>query len=249
MENVGYSTAFHLAPDGPLSASWLREECTLVRQILIIFVDGLLISFFSSTIIRDIQVMCDAGQASMGYFYFDFRDTGKQHGRDLLSSLLHQLSSRSVPCCDILSRLYAAHDDGARQPSDEDLTTCLKEMLIVSDPCPIYIVIDALDESPDTFGIPCPREQVLQLVKDLVELRLPGLHICVTSRPGLDIRDVLKRLTPLRISLHDESGQKEDIMDYVRSVVYSESERIMGRWRKEEKDLVIETLSKRADGM
>ncbi len=160
--------------------------------------------------------MCDAGQASMGYFYFDFRDTGKQHGRDLLSSLLHQLSSRSVPCCDILSRLYAAHDDGARQPSDEDLTTCLKEMLIVSDPCPIYIVIDALDESPDTFGIPCPREQVL---------------------------------TPLYISLHGQSGQKEDIMNYVKSVVYSGSERIMGRWRKEEKDLVIETLTKRADGM
>jgi hypothetical protein len=38
-------------------------------------------------------------------------------------------------------------------------------------------------------------------------------------------------------------------VDYVTSVVYSNSERIMSGWGKEEKDLVIETLSKRADGM
>jgi hypothetical protein len=51
------------------------------------------------------------------------------------------------------------------------------------------------------------------------------------------------------VSLHDQSGQKEDIVDYVRSVVYSNSEPIMRRWRKEDKDLVIETLSEQADGM
>jgi hypothetical protein len=51
------------------------------------------------------------------------------------------------------------------------------------------------------------------------------------------------------VSLHDESGQREDITNYVRWVVYSNSERIMRRWRKEEKDLVIETLSNRAEGM
>jgi hypothetical protein len=56
-------------------------------------------------------------------------------------------------------------------------------------------------------------------------------------------------LTSLRVSLHDQSGQKEDIADYVRSVVYSNSEPIMRRWKKEDKDLVIEMLSERADGM
>jgi hypothetical protein len=192
---------------------------------------------------------------------------------------------------------------------------------------PIYLIIDALDESPDTFGIPPPREEVLQLITELVELRLRDLHICITSRPNSDIEFFFERLssnsdvedelssdsdaenepklilhpyaenkhkiifhsdtedyeassededdtedgdgtedgddtegrddteddfgtlTPLRVSLHDESGQREDIMDYVRSVVYSNSERIMRGWGKEEKDLVIETLSKRADGM
>jgi hypothetical protein len=51
------------------------------------------------------------------------------------------------------------------------------------------------------------------------------------------------------VSLHDQSGQKQDIGDYVRSVVYSKSEPYMRRWRKEDKEFVIETLSNRADGM
>ena len=203
----------------------------------------------SSTIIRDIEAMCDAGQASMGYFYFDFRDTSKQYGRDLVTSLLYQLSAGSGPRCDILLRLHAAHDSGGRQPSDQALTNCLKEMLILSDHRPAYLIIDALNESADTSGIPSPREHVVRLVKDLVELCLPDLHICVTSRPNPDIEDVFAPLTPLRVSLHNEIGQREDIMDYVRSVVYSDSEQIMRKWRKEEKALVVEILSKGADGM
>jgi hypothetical protein len=36
-------------------------------------------------------------------------------------------------------------------------------------------------------------------------------------------------------------------MDYVRSVVYSD--KMMQRWREEDRSLVIKTLSERADGM
>ena len=193
--------------------------------------------------------MCDAGQASMAYFYFDFRDTSKQHWRDLVPSLLIQLSSRSGPRCDILSRLYSDHDDGARQPNDDTLTQCLKGMLKLPDQRPIYLIMDALDECSNVFGIPTSRKRVLQLVKQLVDLHIPNLHICVTSRPEVDIQDVLEPLTSRRVSLHDQSGQKKDIEDYVRSIVYSDSEPIMRRWRKEDKELVIETLSKGADGM
>jgi hypothetical protein len=193
--------------------------------------------------------MCDAGQASMGYFYFDFRDISKQHWHDLIPSLLTQLSASSDPSCDILSRFYSNHGDGTRQPSDDTLIKCLKEMLTLPDQHPIYLILDALDECPNISGIPSPRDQVLQFVKELIDLHLPNLHICVTSRPEVDIRDVLEPLSPHRVSLHDQSGQKKDIEDYVRSVVYSDSEPIIRRWRKEDKDLVIETLSEQADGM
>jgi hypothetical protein len=157
--------------------------------------------------------MCDAREASMAYFYFDFRDTKKQHRNDLLLSLLIQLSSHSRPCCDILSRLYKAHDEGAQQPSNQDLTQCLKDMLTLPDQRPIYLIMDALDESPNTSGIPSPRERVLQLLKELIDLSLPNLHICVTSRPEIDIRNVLEPLTSRRVSLHNQSGQNKDIAD------------------------------------
>ena len=203
----------------------------------------------SSTLIEDIEVMCKAGNASKAYFYFDFRDTRKQGLRELVSSLLIQLSGRSSPRCNILSDLYLSHDEGKGQPSDTILIECLKKMLTFPDQPPTYLIIDALDESPTTSGIPSPRETVLQLLEDLVKLSLTNLHICVTSRPEIDIRNVLDPLTSLRVSLHDQSGQRNDIADYVRSVVYSRSEQIMRRWKTEDKELVIETLSKRADGM
>jgi hypothetical protein len=193
--------------------------------------------------------MCNAGQASMAYFYFDFRDINKQHWRDLVPSLLTQLSYRSGPCCDIISRLYSGHDDGAQQPSDDTLTQCLKDMLKLLDQRPTYLIMVALDECSDLSGIPTSRKRVLQLVKELVDLHIPNLHICVTSRPEVDIRDALEPLTSSQVSLHDQSGQKKDIEGYVRSIVYSDSEPIMRRWRMEDKELVIETLSERADGM
>ena len=203
----------------------------------------------SSTVIQDIDAMCQAGNASMAYFYFDFRNAGKQGPQDLLRSLIIQLSARLTPRCNILSSLYSAHDDGKNQPSDRDLAGCLKNMLILPDQLPTYLIIDALDESPNSPGIPSPREKVLRLVKELVDLSLPNLRICVTSRPEIDIRNVLEPLTSRRVLLHDQSGQKKDIADYVRSVVYSNSEQIMRRWRTEDKELVIESLTERADGM
>ena len=208
-----------------------------------------LISFVSSTIIQDIKALCEAEEASMAYFYFDFRNASKQGLHDLVTSLLTQLSARSTLRCDILSNLYSVHDDGKEQPGDDVLTKCLKDIVTLPDQRPVYLIMDALDESPDTSGLPSPREKVLQLLKELVDLRCPNLHICVTSRPEINIRDVIVPLTSLRVSLHEQTGQKEDIADYVRSVVYSNSEPIIRRWKKEDKDLVIEILSERADGM
>ena len=127
------------------------------------------------------------------------------------------------------------------------MVECLKEMLAVEAQGPTYIIIDALDECPITSAIPSPREEVLELVEELVGLHLPNVHICVTSRPEHDIQAVLKRLTLCPVSLHDESGQQQDITDYVTSIV--RSDRRMSRWREEDKDLVIKTLSEKADGM
>ncbi len=124
-------------------------------------------------------------------------------------------------------------------------------MLKASGRVPIYFVIDALDECPNTTKFPPPRapprDKVLELIEKLVSLNLPNLRVCVTSRPEVDIRASLEPLTTECISLHDQSGQKKDIEHYLRSAVYAD--RNMRRWRDDDKRLVVETLTEKADGM
>jgi hypothetical protein len=203
----------------------------------------------SFAIIQRIIPLRDAGSASMAYFYFDFRDVEKKHRRNLLSSLLIQLSSRFEPRLNILSHLYSTYKARMEQPGEHILVQCLKDMLMVSSPSqfPTYIILDALDECPNTPGLPAPRSHVLGLVKDLVDLHLPNLHICITSRPEVDIRTALEPLASCHLSLHDQPGQKQDIAEYIRSVVQSDPQ--MQIWREADRKLVIQTLSEKADGM
>jgi hypothetical protein len=112
---------------------------------------------------------------------------------------------------------------------------------------PVYIIVDALDECPNFSGTPSAREKVLELIEELVELNLPNIHLCVASRPEIDIRMVLEPLASLKVSLHDEIGQKEDIVKYVKSVIYSD--RNTRKWKEEDKQLVVDVLSEKADGM
>ena len=195
------------------------------------------------------MVLREAGLASMAYFYFDFRDTDKQNLQKALPSLLTQLSASSDSRCEILSRIYEAHDNGARKPSTGTMVASLKEILALPGQGPTYIILDALDECPITSGIPSARKQVIDFLKDLVGLQLSNLHICVTSRPEIDIRVALEPLAFHTVSIHDQSGQKKDIEDYIRSIVYADSDTAMGRWRDQDKELVVETLTERADGM
>ena len=191
--------------------------------------------------------MRKAGLALMAYFFFDFRDAQKQHRRDLLSSLLIQLSARSDACHRIFARFYLDHDEGAQQPSDDELSKCLTDMLKVEGQPPTCIIIDALDESPNISGMPTAREKVLQFLEELVGSQLPNARLCVSSRTEIDIRSILEPLARFRVSLHEESGQMADISGFIKSVVHSD--RNMRRWSEENKKLVIDTLSEKADGV
>jgi len=201
----------------------------------------------SSTIIKEIETMRKSGLASLAMFYHDFREDKKKNLHGLLSSVLVQLCRQSDSYCDILSKFYSDHENGSQDPGDDELLQCLRDLLEVPGQAPIYLIIDALDECPNTSAIPSPRENVLMLVKQLTESRLKNLHICVTSRSETDIKAVLDPLTFCSISIHDECGQMEDIENYIKSVVNKDP--MNRRWKAEEKQLVIDVLTKRADGM
>ena len=226
--------------------SWIGKNRALVRVITDTLLCALTLSI-SSAIIEDGLDMCRTGLATLAFFYFDFRDATKHDVRSLLSSLLIQLSNRSDNFCTILSELYSAHERGSQQPSVAALTKCLKDMLSLSGQGDIYVIVDALDECSNCFGYPTPREQVLKITQELVDLRLPHVHFCIMSRPEVDIQNALEDLAVHKVSLHEQDGQNRDISDYIKSVVYSDFK--MRRWREEDKQLVIKTLTEKAGGM
>ena len=180
-------------------------------------------------------------------FYYDFREDEKKDLRGLLSSVLFQLCDQSDSYHTILASFYSTHRGGDQSPGEDELVRCLKDVLSLPGQAPVYLIVDALDECPNTSALSSPRLETLTLLVNLVDSQLPNLRICVTSRPEADIKPVLEPLTFRSVSLHDERGQKEDIENYIKSVV--NTNRNMQRWRPGHRQLVINVLTERADGM
>lgn len=191
--------------------------------------------------------MRKSGLASLAFFYCDFREDGKRDLRGLLLSVLFQLCHQSDAYCQILSRLYSEHETGSRSPSDGDLVQFLTNILEVQGQAPIYLIIDGLDECSNKSDVPSPREKILTFLKDLIDSQFPNLRICITSRPEVDIKVALEPLAFYSFSLHDEGGQIDDISNYIKSVVNTDSK--MQKWTAADRELVIDVLIEKSDGM
>ena len=227
-------------------SSWIRKKCPVV-SVITRFILLCALTFTSSSVIQDIQDVCQTGLATLAFFYFDFRDISKQDARSLLSSLVIQLCRESDNYSEILSSRYSNHGYGTRQPSEESLMECLKDMLNFPGQGELYIVVDALDECPNFPGCPTPREQVLAILQELVALRLPHIHFCFTSRPEVDVQKAMEDLAVHNVSLHEQVGQNQDISDYIK-FVFSSDQHIQ-QWKEEDKELAKDTLLMGARGM
>jgi hypothetical protein len=191
--------------------------------------------------------MRKSGLASLGFFYHNFKGDQKKDRHGLLSSLLVQLCHQSDAYSDILSNFYIQHAYGSRHPSDGALFQCLKEIVELPGQPPVFLIVDALDECSNTSAMPHPREKVLNLVEELINSQLPNLRICITSRPETDIKVRLEPLCFRSVCLHDKIEHMRDIEIFIKSAVNKDSEN--RRWKVEDKQLVIDTLIKNADGM
>lgn len=201
---------------------------------------------FSSAIIEEIYAMRKAGLALLAFFYFDFREDQKKDIRGLLSSLLSQLCHQSDEYCDMALKFYLEHARGLSNPSDDAIAKCLRDLLQLPGLPPVYLIVDALDECPNTPTNRSPRAKVLNFIKELIDSQIPNLRICVTSRLEPDIKSVLDPLIPRFISLHSEGGQKRDIEDYVKSVINTNPE---NQWEAADKQRVVDILTRKSDGM
>ncbi|KAJ7114718.1 ankyrin repeat-containing domain protein [Mycena epipterygia] len=113
------------------------------------------------------------GTVAVAYFYFDFRDEERQLVKNMLRSIIMQLSAQSPNPYSALDRQYNLCK-GQKLLTHEDLLTVLDELLLELGRT--YIVLDALDECKDTHLL-------IQLISSLRQRRRSPLHLLVTSQP------------------------------------------------------------------
>ena len=161
--------------------------------------------------------------------------------------MLFQLRDQSDSYHNILSTFHSTHHDGAQSPRDEALIQCLVDLVKLPGLPPVYLIVDGLDESPNTSTQSRRREPVLSFLDDLVKAQLQNLRLCVASRPEVDIEAILGPLAFRSVSLETEIGHKKDIENCIESVVHTDEK--MKRWTPTHKQLVIDVLTEKADGM
>jgi hypothetical protein len=180
-------------------------------------------------------------------YFYDFRDDLKKDLRGMLSSMLFQLCHQADSYYTLLSNFRSTHCNGAQSPRDEELIRCLVDLVKLPGPSPVFLIVDGLDESPNTSTQSFRREQVLSFLGDLAKAKLQNLRLCVTSRPEVDIEAILGPLAFRSVSLENERGQKDDIKAYIESIVHMDQK--MKSWNAKQKQIVIEALTEKADGM
>jgi hypothetical protein len=119
----------------------------------------------------------------IAFFYFSFSDEAKQDDNGMLRTLLLQLSVQLQDGERDLEQLRALYKSGS--PPVYALLDSLRRFLERFRDT--YILLDALDESPRD----CKREGVLRAMQVISSWSIPSVHILVTSRNELDIREAL----------------------------------------------------------
>lgn len=188
----------------------------------------------ASTIIQETFAhRASSSGIGLAYFYLSYADTAKQTTAGVLNSLLLQLSCQSDSS--ILGELYSNYLAGS--PPDYALVLALQNLMKKFQH--VYIVIDALDESPQGLQ----REALCKVVNRL--RKWESIHLLVTSRDYSDIREMLD--VP---SEHDVSIQNEavvaDIKRYIKEQLRDGAK--LTKWKNWHEE-IEDALCKGAGGM
>ncbi|GKT42418.1 vegetative incompatibility protein HET-E-1 [Colletotrichum spaethianum] len=145
-------------------------------------------------------------QIGIAFFFFTFNDGNKQNTSAMLRALVMQLSSQLGGKHTALTRLYESYRNTT--PPDQALLECLHQLVRAFRD--VYIVIDALDESARDEN----RDAMLQSLNDIRGWSESGLHLLVTSRDEVDIRDALEAAPEEAVVMRND-GIDEDIAKFV----------------------------------
>ena len=173
----------------------------------------------------------------IAFFYFTFNDESKQDVIAMLKALIVQLSAQLLDHQEELSRLYRSYKPG--MPPTEVIMDSLRRIIQKFDQ--VYILLDALDESPEKRE----RAKVLFALEEIRKWSLEGLHLLVTSRDEQDIRDSLDPLDSQNVMMRNHEVDV-DIANFVSRQLLED--RTLQKWSKY-RDRIEEALSKGAKGV
>lgn len=173
----------------------------------------------------------------VAFFYFAFNDQSKQDESSMLRALLLQLSHQLRNGSADLAQLHDRYTTG--MPPSSMLLVYLRR--IVERFSNVYIMLDALDESP----LNGRRKYVLDALEAMRHWGVHSLHLFVTSRNESDIRESLDLSSAQEVSVHN-SAMDRDINDLVSSRLDKDRRLLRLRPHREK---IQESLAVRAKGM
>ena len=200
----------------PLIITWLQQENSF---LWLYGFAGCGKSVLCSTAIQHAFRHARSQAGSTVAFFFTFNDESKQDTSALLRALLLQLSGQITGFNAKLARLKDTYHHGT--PPVPILTEYLRQA--VNECRHVYLLLDALDESSAKTS----RADVLSIIDTMRGWELPGLHLLVTSRDILGIREGLNIEACNTVALKNPDIDK-DILHYVSYQV--EIDRQLKRW-------------------
>lgn len=223
--------------NGTLFNAWFKQENSF---LWLYGFAGCGKSILCSTVIQHIlQHQNFSHDIGTAFFFFAFDDTGKQDASALLRALILQLSGQqgNISPSSHLSCLY----DSCRNsvPRNQALLDCLRR--ISRSFKHTYIIIDALDESPRNEH----RQDVLDVLTTMRRWVEPTIHLLVTSRDEVDIRDTLDPSRDESVAVRNEASNK-DIALYITQSLRNKPQ--LRKW-KGFHGLIETTLTAQADGV
>jgi hypothetical protein len=196
----------------------------------------------SSVVIQNVSDFCDStADMAYAYFFFDGRNsqTGLQRHEQLVRSLIWQFFEQAQPMPEAIEDLYDRCSSGVRQPSVESLQSTL--LLVLRQFHRVYLIVDALDECTD-------RSELLDWIEEIMCWKFGRLHVFATSREDVDIKNGLKKLSPVAIRLGGDSVNA-DIATYLDGKLRPDPKRKTWRDDTDTRNEVKTSLAEGSQGM
>jgi len=159
----------------------------------------------------------------------------------MIRSLIVQLSEQTIEISEELESLYSSCGSGTKQPQIDKLIGVLQS--IIKDLDPVYLILDALDESSDT-------DELMLRIQEMQGWGYRQFHMILMSRRHNDIEKGIEPMTQPEERICIQSALVDaDISTYIQERLLSDPK--LRRWQGKPRiqEEIRLTLMEKADGM